>query len=92
MKYCFHDFENTYLVTELLQRGSLRDNFVRKIKFNQKETKFIVCCLTLAIEYLHSHHVVHRDIKPENLMFDDKGYVKLTGLRICAQEKEGGIH
>ncbi|KAG9453918.1 hypothetical protein H6P81_006822 [Aristolochia fimbriata] len=32
----------------------------------------------LALEYLHSLHVVHRDLKPDNLLISHIGHIKLT--------------
>ena len=39
--------------------------------------------MTLSLEYLHRKSILHRDIKPENLVFDDKGYLKITDLGIA---------
>ncbi len=40
------------------------------------------------MEYLHSNGILHRDIKPENLVFDSKGYVRITDLGIARVWKE----
>lgn len=40
------------------------------------------------MEYLHSNGILHRDIKPENLVFDSKGYLRLTDLGIARIWKE----
>jgi len=37
---------------------------------------------------LHSNGILHRDIKPENLVFDSKGYVRITDLGIARVWKE----
>lgn len=37
----------------------------------------------LGLEYLHGQNVIHRDIKPENLVFDHKGYIRITDLGIA---------
>ena len=49
-----------------------------------------MCCILLALEYIHTNNILHRDIKPENLVLDDKGttyfkkgYVRLTDFGIA---------
>ena len=36
-----------------------------------------------AVGHCHANGVVHRDIKPENLVFDDKGYLRVTDFGIA---------
>lgn len=40
---------------------------------SEGETKFMVACIILALEYLHTKMVIHRDVKPENIVFDKEG-------------------
>ena len=35
------------------------------------------------MKFLHDQNIVHRDIKPENLVFDEKGYLRVTDLGIA---------
>ena len=34
---------------------------------------------------MHKKGVIHRDLKPENLVFDSKGYLKLTDLGVSRE-------
>ena len=35
------------------------------------------------LEYIHNQCIIHRDIKPENLVFDQRGYLKITDFGIA---------
>lgn len=36
-----------------------------------------------SLEYIHNKSIIHRDIKPENLVFNEKGYLKVTDFGIA---------
>ena len=39
----------------------------------------------IALDACHKKKIIHRDLKPENLVFDTKGYLKLTDFGIAEQ-------
>ena len=69
MHYAFQDSENLYLVMDLMSGG----------------TRFFICGIIIALEYIHENNVIHRDIKPENLVLDNKGYIRLTDFGIAKE-------
>ena len=85
MHYAFQDFDNLYLVLDLLTGGDLRYQISRHPKqfFSEMQTKFFVSCLIEALLYIHSKKVIHRDIKPENLVFDENGFLHITDFGIA---------
>ena len=88
MYYAFQDKEFLYLVIDLLPGGDLRYHISIHKKFSEEQTRFFICGIILALEYIHSKGVIHRDIKPENLVLDDKGYVRLTDFGIAKKNME----
>lgn len=82
MFYAFQDYENLFLVTDLVTGGDLRYYLGKKKKFSEQESKFFVACIVVGLEYMHNNGVIHRDIKPENLLLDEKGYVHITDMGI----------
>ena len=68
---------------DLLTGGDLRYHIARHRKFSEEQTKFFVACIIVALEYVHSKSILHRDIKPENLVFDEKGYLRVTDFGIA---------
>jgi serine/threonine protein kinase len=83
MCYAFQDRANLYLVMDYLNGGDLRYHIGIRHKFTEQETKFIIQCLVIGLEYMHNNAVIHRDIKPENLVLDSNGYVRLTDMGIA---------
>ena len=83
MQYAFQDRESLYLVMDLMPGGDLRYHLGRQKHFSEEQTKFMMCCVVLGLEYIHNNGVIHRDIKPENLVFDSKGYLCITDFGIA---------
>eukprot|EP00340_Litonotus_pictus_P001372 CAMPEP_0170525474 /NCGR_PEP_ID=MMETSP0209-20121228/10949_1 /TAXON_ID=665100 ORGANISM="Litonotus pictus, Strain P1" /NCGR_SAMPLE_ID=MMETSP0209 /ASSEMBLY_ACC=CAM_ASM_000301 /LENGTH=457 /DNA_ID=CAMNT_0010814755 /DNA_START=199 /DNA_END=1572 /DNA_ORIENTATION=- len=83
MLFSFQDYENLYLGMELLIGGDIRFHLSKIKKFSENESKFIIACTILALDYIHTNSVLHRDLKPENLVLDEQGYVKLTDFGIA---------
>ena len=87
MNCAFQDYENLYLVMDLLTGGDLRYHICRIRKFTEEETKFFISCLLLGLEYIHNNNIIHRDIKPENLVLEEEGYARLTDFGIAKKIK-----
>ena len=85
MFYAFQDYENLYLVTDLVTGGDLRYHHNKRKHFSEEETKFFVSCCIIGLEYMHNNGVIHRDIKPENLLMDCNGYLRITDLGISKE-------
>ena len=92
MQYAFQDQENIYLVSDLMNGGDLRYHIGKRIKFGQDQTRFIIACLVVALEYIHSKCIIHRDIKPENLVFDKNGVIKVTDFGIAKTFQRENSH
>ena len=88
MACAFQDYENLYLVMDLLTGGDLRYHLCRLQKFSEDETKFFFACLILGLEYIHSNNIIHRDIKPENLVCEENGYIRITDFGVAKIMKE----
>mmetsp|Transcript_28402 Transcript_28402/g.28074 ORF Transcript_28402/g.28074 Transcript_28402/m.28074 type:complete len:310 (+) Transcript_28402:138-1067(+) len=83
MQYAFQDKENLYLVMDLMTGGDLRYQISKLRKFSEEQVKFFAACIISGLEYLHLLGIIHRDIKPENLVFDKKGYLRITDFGIA---------
>ena len=66
-----------------MRGGDLRYHLGKRVHFNERQTKFLIACLLLGLEYIHSNGILHRDIKPENLVFDEQGYLRITDFGVA---------
>ena len=83
MNFSFQDKNKLYMINDLMPGGDLRYWYTQKKHFNEKECKFIISCIILGLEYLHSNKIIHRDLKPENILFDSKGYAHISDFGIA---------
>jgi serum/glucocorticoid-regulated kinase 2 len=49
--------------------------------------EFIVSCIILSLEYIHSNRIIHRDLKPENIVFEENGYARITDFGVARKHK-----
>jgi len=74
----FQDDMHLYMILEYVCGGELFSHLRKVGKFPNDVAKFYAAEIILAIEYLHTKHIVYRDLKPENILLDHKGHVKIT--------------
>ena len=76
--FAFQDSRRLFFVTEFMQGGELFFHLHREIFFEDEKTRFYICEIILALEFIHSKNFVYRDLKPENLLLDKDGHIHLT--------------
>ncbi|KAI9762201.1 MAG: cAMP-dependent protein kinase catalytic subunit [Chaenotheca gracillima] len=74
----FADSRNVYMVMDFVEGGELFSLLRKSQRFPNPVAKFYAAEVTLALEYLHSMHIIYRDLKPENLLLDRHGHLKIT--------------
>jgi serine/threonine protein kinase len=50
--------------------------------------EFIVSCIVVALDYIHSCNIIHRDLKPENIVFEEGGYARITDFGVARRCKD----
>lgn len=76
--FAFQTAEKLYLITEFIPGGEIFYHLRRAGCFNEERTKFYICEIVLALEYLHRKNIIYRDLKPENVLLSKDGHIKLT--------------
>ena len=86
-KSSFQDKNYLYLLMDLATGGDLRFHMCVKKTFNENQIKFFAACLMESMKFIHGKGFIHRDIKPENIVFEEKGYLRLTDFGISKKRK-----
>lgn len=62
----------------MLKIGEMFFHLRKSRAFDEMRTKYYISELVLALECLHSNHVIYRDLKPENILLDSEGHIKVA--------------
>lgn len=82
-------FQKLYLVTELMEQGSLKDLLQRKGK-NVPVHLMLQLMLGAAkgMAYLHANNIIHRDVKAQNALVDDEWHCKISDFGISTVQDQ----
>jgi serine/threonine protein kinase len=72
----------TYMVMELIEGRSLRDELQQRGRLTLSETIEIVEAICDALEAAHEHGIIHRDLKPDNILLTDEKSEDDEGARL----------
>ena len=64
--------DNFYIITEYCPEGELFNEIIKKGKFDEGQSSFIMNQLFKAMAYCHGMNIIHRDLKPENIMITQR--------------------
>jgi serine/threonine protein kinase len=78
LNYAFQTSTQLFYIMDFARGGEVFTRLANQGAFSHKSTKFYVCEILVALEYLHGHNFVYRDLKPDNILIDEEGHVKLA--------------
>lgn len=84
LHYIFQTPENIYLILDHCPGGDL-NFFLMHTTFDEKEAKFYIAELILAIEYLHKIDMDYINLSSENIMISSDNHIKLADFSLTKQ-------
>jgi len=85
MYYSFQTPQNLYLVTDFCAGKDLSFIIAQKVMLEEKDAKFYIAEIILALIYLHKNNILYRDMKPENVLIDIDGHIKLADFGLSKE-------
>lgn len=76
------DFDEIYIVTELLQTD-LHDVIYARRPLSRAHVQFFCYQLLRGLEHMHAAGVLHRDVKPGNILLNDKCELKICDFGLA---------
>lgn len=83
--FSFQTEDKLYFVMDYISGGDLAYHLEKRGKFPEKEARFILGEIVLALAHLHSCGIVYRDLKLENVLLDKEGHVCLTDFGLSKE-------
>src|SRR5436853_1452099 len=77
------DYDQYYLVMELLDRGTLDDIIAEKKKLSEEEVLRAGIEVARGLRAAYKKGLIHRDVKPANILFNDDGMAKISDFGLA---------
>ncbi|XP_058805745.1 ribosomal protein S6 kinase alpha-5-like [Phymastichus coffea] len=87
LHYAFQTESKLHLILDYVSGGELFTHVYQRDHFSETEGRIYIGEVILALEKLHSLHVVYRDIKLENILLDHEGHIVLTDFGLSKSLK-----
>ncbi|XP_065056101.1 serine/threonine-protein kinase D1-like isoform X2 [Rhopilema esculentum] len=85
LEWMFETPERIFVVMEKM-KGDMLEMILNSSKgrLSEKETKFLIHQILVALKYLHSQNIVHCDLKPENVLIaENVSKSKFPQIKLC---------
>lgn len=76
---------------EYLPGADFMNLLILKDTFSEKDAKFYMMELVLAVNTVHKMNYIHRDLKPDNILIDERGHIKLSDFGLCTSGHESHL-
>lgn len=88
LRYAFQSTTKLYIIMDFYNGGELY-HYLTMGRMSEPRAKFYAAEIALALDHLHSHHIVYRDLKPENILLDSEGHIRLTDFGLSKENVFG---
>ena len=78
---------NYFYAMEFVEGETLDRLIKRSGRVEVRQALEITSQVAAGLAAVHKQNLIHRDIKPENILFDDKGYCRVTDLGVVREWK-----
>lgn len=72
--------QRVYVVSDFCAGGNLYNYLQTFGRLNEMHVRFVAVQLLIALQYLHSQHILYCNLIGENVLLDEQGYIHLTGF------------
>jgi len=87
LHYAFQTKDKLYMILDYVNGGELFFHLKKEGKFSEARVRLYAAEISLALQQLHSMHIVYRDLKPENILLDAEGHIKITDFGLSKELK-----
>ena len=90
---CFQTDERVYFILNLIEGENFSNYLYTKKSTEEKQIKFFMALIGLALEYFHKNGIDFRNLNPNDIIIEKDGYLKISDIKLSSlfkiKKKEG---